>query len=71
MRLNVFIQRGRIGTITYENERLTGSNPLLQEIADSEVEQAGSPAAAFQMLRGYSNGYISYIPEEQEPDNAD
>jgi hypothetical protein len=71
MRLIVYTERGPIGTITYENGRLTGSNPGLQEIADSTVRQAGSPEAAFEMLNGYSNGYISYDLEEEEEEISD
>ncbi len=70
-RLIVSSERGRIGTITYENGQLIGSNPGLQEIADSKVRQAGSPEAAFQMLRGYTNGYISYDPEEEVSGSED
>jgi hypothetical protein len=65
MRLIVSTEDGPIGTITYENGRLIGSTDPLQEIADSRVRRAGSPEAAFQALRGYSNGYISYDPEEE------
>lgn len=65
MRLIVYTQRGPVGTITYENGQLTGSTPALQQTADSEVLQAGSPEAAFQMLRGYFNGYVHYKPEEE------
>jgi len=71
MRLIVYTERGPIGTITYENGQLTGSNPGLQEIADSKLRQADSPEAAFQMLRGYTNGYISYVPEEDVPGSGD
>jgi hypothetical protein len=70
MRLIVYTERGPVGTITCENGQLTGSNPGLQEIADSKLRQAGSPEAAFQMLRGYTNGYISYVPEEDPPDGG-
>jgi hypothetical protein len=65
VRLIVYTENGPIGTVTYENGLLTGSDPGLQEIADSELLQAGSPEAAFQKLRGYTNGYISYVPEEE------
>jgi hypothetical protein len=70
MRLIVSTDDGVIGTITYENGRLIGSTDGLQDIADSKVGQAGSAEAAFQMLNGYSNGYISYDPEEQTSDNG-
>jgi hypothetical protein len=65
MRLIVSTERGRVGTITYENGQLSGSSPGLQEVADSKVRQAGSPEAAFEALRGYSNGYVSYDLEEE------
>lgn len=68
MRLIVSTEDGPIGTITYEDGQLTGSSPGLQDIADSKVRQAGSPEAAYQMLRGFSNGYISYDPEEDFPE---
>jgi len=70
MRLIVYTERGPIGTISQENGQLIGSNPGLQEIADSKLHQAGSPEAAFQILRGYTNGYISYVPEEDVPYNG-
>jgi hypothetical protein len=66
----VSTMRGPIGTITYENGQLTGSTPGLQEIADSKVRRTGSPEAAFEELSGYSNGYISYNPEEEAGDSA-
>jgi hypothetical protein len=69
MRLIVSTDRGPVGTITYENGQLTGSDPGLQEAADIKVEQAGSAEAAFQMLSGYSNGYITYVPEERASDS--
>jgi hypothetical protein len=65
MRLIVSTQRGVVGTITYENGRLIGSDSGLQEIADSKVRYAGSAEAAFEMLSGYSNGYVAYDPEEE------
>jgi hypothetical protein len=68
MRLVVYTASGPIGTITYENGQLTASDPALQEIAEVKVEQAGSPEAAFQMLSGYSNGYMTYVPEEEADD---
>ena len=71
MRLIVYTERGPIGSIAYENGQLTGSNPGLQEIADSKLRQAGSPEAAFQMLRGYTNGYISYVPEDEVSNTGD
>lgn len=71
MRLIVSTERGPIGTITCENGQLTGSNPGLQQIADSKLRQAGSPEAAFEMLRGYTNGYISYDPEEDFPNSGE
>lgn len=71
MRLIVATDRGPIGTITYENGQLTGSDPALQGIADSEAELAGSPEAAFQALSGYSNGYMTYVPEEEFDDSED
>jgi len=71
MRLIVYTERGPIGTITYENGELTGSNPGLQEIADGERQLAGSPEAAFRRLSGHTNGYISYVPEEQVSNSGD
>jgi hypothetical protein len=68
MRLIVSTDDGVIGTISYENGRLTGSNPGLQDIADSKAGLAGSAEAAFQMLSGTSNGYISYDPEDEVSD---
>jgi hypothetical protein len=71
MRLIVSTLRGPIGTITYDNGQLTGSTPGLQEIADSKVRRTGSAQAAFDELTGYSNGYISYNPEEEVGDSRD
>jgi len=65
MRLIVSTLSGVVGSITYEDGRLIGSNPGLQEIADLKVLNAGGSAeAAFQRLSGYSNGYVAYEPEE-------
>jgi hypothetical protein len=64
MRLIAYTEDGPIGTIAYEGGQLIGSSPVLQQVADAKVNVAGSPEAAFEMLRGYSNGYISYDPEE-------
>jgi hypothetical protein len=65
MRLIAYDEDGPIGTVTYENGQLTGSTPALQMVADSKVNVAGSPEAAFKMLRGYFNGYVHYKPEEE------
>jgi hypothetical protein len=70
MRLIITTDRGPVGAITYENGQLTGSSPDIQEIADLKAEQAGSPEAAFEMLRGYSNGYMSYVPEDEVDDHG-
>ena len=49
---------GPLGTITLDGDRLTGSTPVLQRIADQRRARAASAQAAFGELVTLRNGYL-------------
>ncbi len=53
-----------IGTIEANGNRLTGSTPALQEIADSKLRSLGSYAKALAALSKFNNGYLTISPKE-------
>lgn len=53
-----------LGTISLEGDRLVGSTPMLQAIANSWMNRFGSAQAAFPNMDGWFNGYVRMTARE-------
>jgi hypothetical protein len=54
-----------LGTITLDDDGLTASSPVLQQIADQEVQRWGDPEAAYRWIaRG--NGYLVVTSDDDQ-----
>lgn len=51
-------KEGQLGTIELTGDTLTGSNQLMQRLADSHLAADGSAAAAYAKLSQLNNGYV-------------
>lgn len=69
--LAVWSQNRRLGQITLDGKRLTGSTPALQNIADVAAMRAGGDVAkAYAALDGWTNGYLTIITAPPPPTQA-
>jgi len=69
--ITVHTQAGKRGTIHIENNRLKGSTPALQRVADQVQSRIGSAQDSYHYLLRSSNGYVQYAEAgHQSPDSA-
>ena len=63
MTLAVFSSKRRIGEIALNGSVLTASSAGLQDVADTALARHGGNAqAAYESLRGFTNGYVTIVP---------
>lgn len=50
--------KGALGTVSLAGGRLVGSNPVMQDLADSHLHSTGSLVTAYRKLSHLNNGYL-------------
>ena len=71
MTLAVFSSRRRIGEITLAGAALSATSAGLQDVADAALARhGGSAQAAYDSLRGFTNGYITIIDAAPAADTS-